>query len=294
MLRNISISIIDSRRFCGLTFTMIALLYKLVTVVSVILQICEGAEETPPNQPLTEQENSCFRSDLQLRSRDPDGYVTGFNVSGRGDCWRFCQLTLTCKALTFYSINFTCYLYHESYYLVPSVENLDSNGNVTLEKLCTKIKLGMDFKTAIEVSEDKGGVLIMKAEENENTCMMKKKKRSNDMKGDTAVSIKFGGCFGGGKKWVLKKVGVDASSNRHLLTISPADDPDLCLDVKLDGHGPPIAVLRNCRDISPGNLTDKQIMLVKDFWHADRINSYYILSRWSDTSLLGTGEQFEF
>ena len=282
---------------------MIASLCKLV-IVAILLFNSEGAEEIPPNHPLTEQENSCFRSDLQLRSRDPDGYVTWFNVSGRGDCWRYCQLTITCKALTFDTINFTCYLYHESYYPVPIEGDSDSNGNVTLEQRCTKTERGVVFDTAIEISESKGGILIMKANGYENTCMMKKKMLFDEKKEDTAFSIKFGRCYGQGRKWLIRKVGVETSSNeeageetssyRHLLTFSPADTHDLCLDVKLDGHGLPIAILRNCREFSSGNLTDKQIMLVKDFWHADRINSYYILPRWSDTSLLGTGEQFEY
>ena len=288
-----SISIIDPRRFSGLNFTMIALLFELVIVVS--LPLCsKGEEEISPMQPLTEQEKSCFRSDLQLRSRDPDGYITWFNVFGRGECWRYCQVTLTCQALTFDIINSTCYLYHESHYSVPIEGIPDSNGNVTLEKLCTKIKRGIDVEMAIDMSEDKGGVLIMKADENENKCMMKRNRQSYDKKEYKSVSVKFGRCYGGGRNWVFRKVGVEASSNRHLLTISPADNPDLCLDVKLGEQEPPMAVLRYCREISPGNLTDKQIMIVKDFWHADRINSYYIFSRWSDTSLLGTGKEYEY
>ena len=286
-----------------LHFNMISLLCKLV-IVAILLSNSEGAEEIPPNQPLTELENSCFRSDLPLRSRDPDGYVTWFNVSGRGDCWRYCKVTLTCKALTFDTINFTCYLYHESYYSVPTEGDSDSNGNVTLEQRCTKTERGVEIDRAIEISESKGGVLIMKATGDENTCMMKKKRLANDKKEGTAFSIKFGRCYGQGRKWLIRKVGVETSSNveageetssnRHLLTFSPADAPDLCLDVKFDEYEAPIAVLRHCREFSSGNLTDEQIMIVKDFWHADRINSYYILSRWSDTSLLGTGEQFEY
>ena len=286
----------------GFKFAMTALIFTFLTVV-ILLHNCEGAAENTPIQPLTEQEKSCFRSYLQLRSRDPDGYITWFNVFGRGDCWRYCQVTLSCQALTFDIINSTCYLYHESYYSVP-IEGISDNGNVTLEKRCTKTERGIDIETAIETSESSGGVLIMKAVGAENTCMMKKKMIANDKKEDTAVSVKFGRCYGQGKKWVIRKVGEEASSNeeesvetstnRYLLTFSPADTPDLCLDVKFNEYESPIAVLRNCRELSPGNLTDKQIMIVKDFWHADRINSYYIFSRWSDTSLLGTGNEYEY
>ena len=134
----------------------------------------------------------------------------------------------------------------------------------------------------------------MKADENENTCMMKKKQLSNETEEDTTYSIKFGKCGGGGGKWLIREVGVKTSSSRLLLTFSPVDTPDLCLDVKLNEYEDPIAVLRKCRGTKPGIYAEKQVMFVKDFGHANLLNPFYIVSNWSEASLLGTGEEYTY
>ena len=278
---------------------MIVLRSKCFTVL-ILLLVSEGAYKN--SQPLTEKEKSCFISDLQLKAGhagDHDGYVTWFNVPDRGDCWRYCQITLTCQALTFDNVKLTCYLFHELYSVTKIKGNLDSNKNVTMVKSCTEIKRGVDIETAIKMSEQKGGVLIMKADGIGNTCMMKKKKmkkkkeNSDGEEEETTYSITFGRCNGGDGGWVIRRVFGETSLSRQLLTFSPADAPHLCLDVKIDECEDPIAVLRNCRQFSPGNFSDKQIMMVSDFKNADQANYYYILSSWSNTSLLGTGEGFE-
>ena len=270
---------------------MIFLLSKCFTVI-ILLLVSEGASKN--SQPLTEKEESCFRSDLQLRAGDLDGYVTWLNVFDRGDCWRYCQITLTCQALTFDTMKLTCYLFHDS--VTPIKGNLDSNGNVTLVKSCTEIKRGMDIETAIKMSENAGGVLIMKADGVENSCMIKKKRHSDGEEDEEKTySIKFGRCIGGDEGWVIRRVIGEISFSKQLLTFSPADAAHLCLDVKFNEYEDPIAVLRNCREFSPGNFSDRQIMIVSDFKNADHEgNYYYILSSWSNTSLLGTDEDYEY
>ena len=277
---------VRTRKFCDYFVLDIMFGMSLLSVqIHIILAVslCDGLPDEPklanshsPSQtaassilPVTDNEDACFKSGLIIPI-PPNGRATSFQTAGSYDCWRYCKISKSCKAISFDITNSTCSLLNRLYQLI--IEKSSEGKSVTLEKACVKTTNGMDAEMAVETSLEKGGVLIMEGNKLDNTCLVATQTLTDN--NQTSIRLSWKNCYGA-EKWIIVRT-VTYTSRKYLnYRFSPANIPTHCLDVEYKGSIA-TAVLNECDE---GN-NNQTMYLLKSYAHASvKDHSFYIHSQ---------------
>ena len=207
--------------------------------------------------------------DNEQRVASSIGHLNTFTTVGASECWMYCKFTPSCEALTYNIEEGSCSLFDDQYKLKERDSGHTWMMTVTVLRSCIGLKQtetshspGLCSEDALSLSLSGKGVLIQQDFMKELLCLTKGSKLFKGKKGDKRFRLIWTPCEGA-DKWLVHEVGNTDESGTKFFQFSPANRPDLCLDIdntSMQHSRIHRAILDICREIEEVKANDSQVM----------------------------------